>query len=149
MSTCEARAADRIGSAGMGAFIGFFVAPAFVVATLAMALTEGIPYEAGGLILLISTLGGAAVGWAVGAVADSLDVAPRARTRALARAALVLVGASIGPALLSPNPWVGALIGGLVGLILGDIAAKVLTRPGPDSPVETPEPSLWDLDLDS
>jgi hypothetical protein len=147
MASAARKKSDRIGRAFMGAFVGFFAAPAVVVPILILFQPDLIDYANAGLVLLISVVLGAVVGWIFGATVDALVLHGLSRVSPLAVIAGGVTGCTIGWLTLGSNRLAGALTGTVVGAISGGILG--LTRVGSPDPIFFPESDLWDRDLDA
>jgi hypothetical protein len=147
MASASWNKSDRISRASMGAFVGFFAAPAVVVPTLILFRPDLIDYANAGLVLLISVGVGAVVGCIFGATIDALALRGLSKVSPLAVIAGGISGCTIGWLSMGSNRLAGAMTGTVVGAIAGGILG--LTRVESPGVTFLSEPDLWDRDLDS
>ena len=126
---------ERVGPVGMGAFLGFFAAPAFAMVLFALVIPGRVSYREIGVVLLAAVLMGATVGAVLGGLAGTVRFDPEARTRLLSGAFVSLAGGLLAPAAEPDRP----VLAGLAGLTLGWMAGRlfgIVLAPGERPPID-------------
>lgn len=148
----DVKAARPIGSAAMGAFVGFFLGPAVLVATLILSDPERVTYGNTGLVLIASVVAGSVCGAAIGSAARLRAARRPTAARVVAELAGAATGGLLGGAALATNPWLGMPAGAVFGAISGGLLAAGASRrgaAGPDPGPSGDDSPLWDRDLDA
>lgn len=149
MSSLDAETVRPIGRAFMGAFIGFFLGPAAVVATLMLSDPDRVTYGNGGVVLIFAVITGAACGAAIGSAADIRRRRRPSTARLGAELAGALTGGLLGGIALASSPWVGAASGAVFGAISGGLLLHAPPPVEEAGTIPTEDHILWDRDLDA